>query len=137
MMPPPTAAYLRARYTRYLAALNERRFEHLVHFYPESLLVNGIHCDRHAHLLDIKRLLSAFPDWHWRLDDLLTDGTRIAARLTTTGTHEGPYDEFAPTHRTVTASEFAHYRITDGRFTEVWFLSDRESVRRQLSQESA
>jgi predicted ester cyclase len=123
----------RAHYVRYLTALNERRFGELSLYYAESLLVNGIHRDLEDHLADLERILSVSPDFHWQLEDLLIDGNKLAVRPITTGTHEGQYADLPPTHRRITAAEFAHYRLTNGKFTELWFLADRDSVKQQLT----
>src|SRR5688500_9774512 len=35
---------------------------------------------------------AAFPDLHYRVEDVIAEGGRVAVRLTMSGTHQGEYD---------------------------------------------
>jgi predicted ester cyclase len=40
----------------------------------------------------IRNVMRAVPDSHWTVTDLLTDGDRVAARTTWSGTYQGHHD---------------------------------------------
>ncbi|MGH8092362.1 MAG: ester cyclase [Chthoniobacterales bacterium] len=48
--------------------------------------------------------------------------------------HRGLFREIEATGRRVTTSEFTLYHIEDGKFAEVWDLTDMDAVMRQISQ---
>lgn len=73
------------------------------------------------------------PDFVWRIEDLFTQDGRIAARLRDAGTPAKRWLGFEPTGASVEFTEFASYRVRDGRFLEMWFLMDIPSVSEQLS----
>ena len=82
-------------------------------------------------------LISAFPDWHWEIRHIVVDGENIAVHFTVTGTHRGPFQGIEATGRRVTTSEFTFYHIEDGKFAEVWDLTDMDAVMRQIRQGEA
>jgi steroid delta-isomerase-like uncharacterized protein len=45
--------------------------------------------------------LTAFPDLHLTFDEVIADGTRVAIRWTSRGTHRGPFLHIPPTGRTL------------------------------------
>jgi predicted ester cyclase len=51
-----------------------------------------------------------------------------------TGTHRGVFREIEATGRRVTTSEFTLYHVEDGKFAEVWDLTDMDAVMRQISE---
>jgi len=78
-------------------------------------------------------LNTAFPDWRWKVLEVLFDGELIAARYADTGTHTGLFQDIEPTGRKVEALEFAVYRIAEDRIGEMWSSLDIREVIRQLS----
>jgi predicted ester cyclase len=68
----------------------------------------------------LRELVEAFPDFHWDLRHLLVDGNWLCAHLIDTGTHAGTFLGVSPTGRTISAPEFAVYRVDRGRIVEVW-----------------
>ena len=75
---------------------------------------------------------AAFPDIHFRVDDLLAEGDLVAARVTITGTHEGEFMGVPATGRSVeiVAMDFISFR--DGRGTAHWGVGDMVSLLQQL-----
>ena len=63
---------------------------------------------------------TAFPDQRVTVDDLLTEGNRVAVRFTLRGTHLGDLLDYAPTGRRVEVHGIAIYRVAGGRITEGW-----------------
>ncbi len=82
--------------------------------------------------LSIEGLLSAFPDLHIAIEDMVADGDRVAERLTMQGTHLGDMAGIPATGRTVNVSALAISRMVDGKQAEHWFSMDQLDVMRQL-----
>jgi steroid delta-isomerase-like uncharacterized protein len=77
-------------------------------------------------------LLRAFPDIHVALEETVTEGDKVVARNTVTGTHRGEYRGLPPTGRTVTYSEIFIFRFADGRIAEIRGVVDVLAQLRQL-----
>ena len=75
---------------------------------------------------------AAFPDIHFRVDDLLAEGNLVAARVTITGTHEGEFMGVPATGRSVeiVAMDFVSFR--DGQATAHWGVGDMVLLLQQL-----
>ncbi len=76
--------------------------------------------------------LSAFPDHHESIEDLLAEGDRVAARHRFRGTQHGPLGPYPPTGKVLTADYIAIYRLHDGRIVEAWAEWDNLSGLAQL-----
>lgn len=82
-------------------------------------------------------LLSALPDVHWTLEQVIAEGDWIATRWTVRGTHTGditfPGVGHAPaTGKSIQYSYIVHHRIADGKIVESWDVSDRLSLLQQV-----
>jgi predicted ester cyclase len=111
---------LAAFYRRYNACCNEHRFDDLAQFVAGDVAIDGIERGLDAYAEELRAVVRAFPDYHWDLRHLLVDPPWIGAHLADTGTHRRPFLGLAPTGRTVSAPEFAFYRIEADRIAEVW-----------------
>jgi predicted ester cyclase len=80
----------------------------------------------------ISSLRRAFSDFHLQIEDLAVSGDTLWARLTATGTHDGPFMGHPPTGRRMRATVFDVIRVADGRMVEHWGVPDRLSVLYQL-----
>jgi predicted ester cyclase len=106
-----------ARYRRYLACCNERRFGDLGEFVRADVRVNGEAMGLRGYAEGLAGVVELFPDFRWRLERLLVDGGWMSARLTDTGT--------APDGRRLRIQEFALYRLDGDRIAEAWGDLDR------------
>ena len=70
------------------------------------------------------RLHSALPDVWVRLEDMVSEGDRVAVRAVWRGTHLGPLLGHAPSGRKVTITGMVFWRITNGRLAERWATLD-------------
>jgi predicted ester cyclase len=113
-------AELVARYGRYLACCNERRFEDLAEFVAEQVSGSGPEDGLVAYIERVKAVVTGFPDYRWELQDLIVEDTTIAARLTGRGTHTGVFDGVAPTGRQITIQELVIYRFANGKIIQCW-----------------
>ena len=77
-------------------------------------------------------LISAFPDIHYTVLDLVAEGDRVAVRFQWTGTFNAPFRGFAPTQVVVTATGMAIFRFADGRIAGVELQTDRLGFLQQL-----
>jgi steroid delta-isomerase-like uncharacterized protein len=75
----------------------------------------------------------AFPDLRFAIEDVVSAGDRVAARMTFTGTHRGALMGMEPTGRTVTVTMMVFARIANGRIAELWEDYDEHGMRQQLT----
>jgi len=109
-----------ALYERYLARCNEHRFEQLGEFVSEQVSGSGPVDGLAAYIDGVKAVCTAFPDYHWELQELVVEEDMIAARLIGQGTHTGSFSGIAPTGRKVSTQELVMYRIADGKIVHCW-----------------
>jgi steroid delta-isomerase-like uncharacterized protein len=77
-------------------------------------------------------LTTAFPDFRTSVDDLIVEEDRVAARLTHTATHAGPFLGIPATGRTATVTATGIYRVANERLVENWVVFDAPGLLRQL-----
>jgi steroid delta-isomerase-like uncharacterized protein len=77
-------------------------------------------------------LRSAFSDVRWKLEETISEGDRIAARFTMTGTNDGPYMGAPPTGKSFTATSMAFYKLANGQIVEERGLPDMLSIAQQI-----
>ena len=86
----------------------------------------------------MKGYFDTFPDLHMQLDDLITDGDKVVARVTLTATHTRPVQlgpgapVFQPTGKKLTWGDIEIWRIANGKFVEHWDQSDLVGLARQM-----
>jgi len=76
--------------------------------------------------------LTAFPDLHRVIEDLVAEGDKVVARLTVTGTHKGDFQGIAPTGKQATVTVIVIFRIVGGKIVETWELIDMLGVMQQI-----
>jgi predicted ester cyclase len=72
-------------------------------------------------------------DFHNELVELIVEGDRAAARLSYSGTHDGPLLGAPATGRRFTYAGAAFFTAGDGRLIAAWVLGDLMSLAGQLS----
>ena len=77
-------------------------------------------------------LVDAFPDVSFDLDDVLEDGDKVVVRYTMHGTHNGQFQQIAPTGKTVAVPGIGIYRVSGGLIRESWVVRDSLVLLRQL-----
>ena len=80
----------------------------------------------------LERVVGGIPDLNARIDDLVTEGDKVYARLTVTGTNSGRFFGAPPTGRSYEVSMFDYAKIEDGRIVERIQQSDTLSQLRQM-----
>ncbi|MER6948106.1 ester cyclase [Nonomuraea sp. NPDC000554] len=80
----------------------------------------------------ISGMRAGFPDLHYEIEHLVTDGDVVAVRTTVTGTHTGPLFGQPPTGRAFRVTQMQFERIRGGRIVEHWRLTDDTTMTQQL-----
>ena len=75
---------------------------------------------------------AAFPDIHFRVDDLLAEGDLVAARVTVTGTHQGEFLGIPATNRVIQVWGMVIDRFEGGKVKSTRILLDTLSLMQQL-----
>ena len=123
---------LEARYRGYLAALNERRFDDLVHFVRDRVFYNGEPLTRAEYRDMIAADVAAIPDLFFDARLVVAHGDRVACRIVFECTPEREFLGFTPNGARLTFAEHVFYRFEDGRIAEVSSLIDRAAIAAQL-----
>jgi steroid delta-isomerase-like uncharacterized protein len=80
----------------------------------------------------VRTLAGGFPDLRVRIEDIIAEADRVAARFSFTGTHRGDFMGVAATGRKITSSGCGLFRIQDGRLAENWVVFDAMGVAKQI-----
>jgi len=77
-------------------------------------------------------LFSAFPDYHFTIDDIVAEDDKVAFRSTFSGTHSGAWGDISPTGKKRNFTMFYISRISKGKVIEDWFLTDLAQLMQEL-----
>ena len=80
----------------------------------------------------ISEEISAFPDLHYTIDDMVVEGNKVAVRLTATGTHKGDFMGVPATNKKVTVQLILIDRFAGGKIVEEWAIGDNLSLMQQI-----
>jgi steroid delta-isomerase-like uncharacterized protein len=72
----------------------------------------------------ISTIRNAIPDLNITIEDMLAEGTTVASRWVTKGTHKGDLMGAKPTGNKISVSETAVFRVKDGKVVEAWANRD-------------
>ena len=72
------------------------------------------------------------PDRKLTIEDLIAEDDKVVARLTYTGTQEGPLFGVAPTGKRVTYTGTAIFRLADGKIVDGWVNGDTLGCLQQI-----
>jgi predicted ester cyclase len=120
-------------YDAFIAMANAREFDRMHEFAHDPYVHNGTQISLAEAAADFRSHTERIPDLVWGIQDLVVEGERMAARLVNTGTPESELFGMAPTGNSLTFTEFASYRIREGRIEASWYLMDADAVRKQLA----
>ena len=68
----------------------------------------------------VSKVLTAFPDYHAEIQEVVAEGDRVVARVQWTGTQDGPYEGRPPTHNKLVFSTADFFRFENGKIAEHW-----------------
>ena len=80
----------------------------------------------------VRMVTAAFPDNRHEVEEIFAEGDRVMARVTLTGTHEGPFMGIPPTGRRISVNEIHVYRLREGKAIEHRVGRDDLGALRQL-----
>lgn len=83
-------------------------------------------------LANYRSLKDAFPDVGFTLDVILSEGSRVCAYYTMTGTHKGTFMGIAPTDNKIKVPGIGIYEVRDGMIVESWVVRDSLVLLRQI-----
>jgi predicted ester cyclase len=103
---------------------NGHETEKIVEFVGADLLGEG---SEH-----IQQFLTAFPDVHITIKDLIGEGDKVVGRLLGSGTNTGPFAGQPPTGKKIQIRSIRIWRIADNKIVETWAMQDRLGLMEQL-----
>jgi len=75
---------------------------------------------------------TAFPDLHFKVEDVIAEGETVVARYSARGTHKGDLNGIAPTGKQINVTGMSVTRFANGKITEGWVNWDALSLMQQL-----
>ena len=122
--------------TRFLEEVwNSRQPEKIGHYVAESctrISPNGMVRGPAGYRQEYDAYITAFPDFHIKVDEMTCEGERVVARFTATGTHDGGLRDLAPTGKTVSFIGVALYHLGGGKIVEQYLTFDDFGLMREL-----
>ncbi|WP_313691128.1 ester cyclase [Halorarum halobium] len=113
----------------------ERDLDLVEELYAEDAVEHdpvGDHRGRDAIRRSFEQFLEGFPDVTATVEDVVTEGDRVAMRVTIRGTHEGLFMGVEPTNRSFEIQNTVFTRIEDGKIVERWVQPDMFGMLNQL-----
>jgi steroid delta-isomerase-like uncharacterized protein len=102
---------------------------------PDFSFRGSLGPERHGHeefLQYLRSIHAALADYRCIIDELITAGSRAAARMTFTGTHRDVFFGVPATGRVISWVGAAFFTIAHNRVTRLWVIGDVDAVKRQL-----
>jgi predicted ester cyclase len=112
--------------------LDRHRIDEAVEFPAGDFRGHGMGSDRTGFRAEAGAWLAAFPDLRISIDQLVIDGSSVAARLVLSGTHQGRFAGLSPTGRQFDIAGVDVLVEDGGRFVEAWSLRDLNGLCVQL-----
>jgi len=76
--------------------------------------------------------LTAFPDLHFTVEDIIAEEDKVVARLTVRGTQQGVFMGIPPTGKQATSTAIDINRVVGGKSVEHWLNMDTLGLLQQL-----
>jgi len=119
----------------YNECLNQGRFDLLPEFVAADVVNHGSAGDEKglaAFEQGIRRTRAMFPDPHFTVEDIVSNGDEAAVRWSMVATHTAAVAGVAPTGKQLRQHAIGIYRLEGGKIAEVWLEVDRLGVLQQL-----
>ena len=121
---------------RYQEIYNSNDLDRLTEVVSEDLLTpnimpgipHGLEGAKTAHRI----MLAGFPDYQTIIDDMISEGDKVAARIKMTGTHTGEFMGIPPTGKRISFTGIYIAQIANGKIVEHWGEEDSVSLLQQL-----
>ncbi len=125
-------ADLAALYRGYIACLNRQDWALLGLFVADDAVHNGRTVGLSGYRKMLEEDFRQIPDLQFKIDLLLTDPPRIAARLLFDCTPSATFLGLAVNGRRVSFSENVIYEFRNERIEQVWSVVDKAAIEAQL-----
>jgi steroid delta-isomerase-like uncharacterized protein len=103
-----------------LAVIDEVYVPNFVQHEPEPQTVNSSEALKQY----VGAYLTAFPDLHLSMEDLIAEGDKVVWRFNSTGHQIGPFMGLPPTGRAGNITGIVIFRLEDSRIVEGWVNID-------------
>jgi predicted ester cyclase len=115
-MPEENKAVIRRLYEE---VWNQHNLEATDEFVAPNVFTRGMVIE-HQHGIDgykhlVRWMHTAFPDLRYDIEDIITEGDKVATFVTFSGTHTGPLGDLDPTGRQVSVKQAHWFRLADGK----------------------
>jgi len=97
-------------------------------FHNASTTMQGIE----AYKQFLSMYMTAFPDLHFTIEEMIAEGDTVVARFTTRGIHQGNLMGIPPTGKQVSGTGMFIDHIVNGKGIEQWFNTDDLGLLQQL-----
>ena len=71
---------------------------------------------------------SAFPDWNITVEEMISEGNTVVARITIRGTHTGDFMGIPATGKAFAVKGMDLLHVVDGKATEVWHYEEEGAL---------
>ena len=85
-----------------------------------------------GYLAIIAMMRGGFPDIQWTLEEMVVEPTKVAARFTMRGSHQGPFLGIPPTGRTIAVQALNIYHLSDGHIVKEYGQPDMMGLMQQI-----
>jgi steroid delta-isomerase-like uncharacterized protein len=85
-----------------------------------------------GYLAIIGMMREGFPNVRWTMEEMVSEGDKVAARFTMRGTHQGPFFGVPPTGTEIVVQALNLYHLADGQIVEEHGHPDMLSLLRQI-----
>jgi steroid delta-isomerase-like uncharacterized protein len=118
-----------------LEVANEHNLsEYAQHFTPNSKFYGfapqPLDLEGYKQLLAM--VITAFPDWHLNIEDMIAEGDKVVTRYTISGTHQREFQGIPPTGKQFTITAITIGRIVNGKAVELRNEFDQLGMLQQL-----
>jgi steroid delta-isomerase-like uncharacterized protein len=96
--------------------------------YPPFQGVKGLE----GFIKPVEGLIKAFPDIQWNIEDIFGKEDKVVVRWQWRGTHEGVFNGYAPTGKTITNEGMAILRLENGKIVDGAIQTDRLGFWQQI-----
>ena len=80
----------------------------------------------------IEMYLGAFPDLNVTVEDMITEGDKVATNITIRATHKGDLMGIPPSGKQVATEAMEIHRIADGKIVEHWEVLEQVTMMQQI-----
>ena len=85
-----------------------------------------------GYLAIVGMMRASFPDIQWTVEELISEGDKVAARFTMRGTHRGQFMGVPPTEKAITVQALNIYHLKNGQIIKEYGAPDMLGLLAQI-----